>query len=58
MKSAIIIFAATLPLLVACSNRPEMTKQKTTTTTSSSYSAPAPEPEVIEQKRSTTITVQ
>ena len=58
MKNAIIILATTLPLLAACSKSPEITRQKTTTTTSSSYSAPAPEPEVIEQKRSTTITVQ
>ena len=58
MKNAVLILAATLPLVAACSKRPEITQQKTTTTTSSSTTAPAPEPEVIEQKRSTTITVQ
>jgi hypothetical protein len=56
MKNAILILAATLPLIAACSKRPEITQQKTTTTTSSSSTVPAPE--VIEQKRSTTITVQ
>lgn len=58
MKTAIVIFAAMLPMLAACSKRPEITQQKTTTTTSTAYSAPAPEPEVIQQKRSTTVTVQ
>ncbi len=56
MKNAIVILVATLPLLAACSKRPEVTRQ--TTTTSSSVTAPAPQPEVIEQKRSTTVTVQ
>ena len=56
MKNAILILTAMLPLVVACSKRPEITQQKTTTTTSSSVTAPAPE--VIEQKRSTTVTVQ
>ena len=56
MKNAILILAATLTLVAACSKRPEITQRKTTTTSTSSVTAPAPE--VIEQKRSTTVTVQ
>lgn len=58
MKIGLVIgFLASLSLLGACSNAPEMTQRKTTTTTTTTY-VPPPAPAPIVEQRSTTMTIR